>query len=50
MPSPFWYPIGGGKNYLTLTVNHTAEVSDVTYIVEVTSNLASGWVSDPRTP
>jgi len=37
----------GGTNYLTLTVNRTAEPSDVTYIVEVTSNLLSGWVSGP---
>jgi hypothetical protein len=35
----------GGTNYLTLTVNRAAEPSDVTYIVEVTGNLSSGWVS-----
>ena len=37
----------GGTNYLTLTVNRTAEPSDVTYIVEVTGNPAGGWVSGP---
>jgi hypothetical protein len=37
----------GGTNYLTLTVNRAAQPSDITYIVEVTSNLTSGWVSDP---
>lgn len=37
----------GGTNYLTLTVNRAAEPPDVTYIVEVSSNLLSGWVSGP---
>ena len=36
-----------GTNYLTLTVNRAAEPSDVSYIVEVTGNLLSGWVSGP---
>ncbi len=35
-----------GQNYLTLTVNRSAEPSDVTYVVEVSSNLL-GWVSGP---
>jgi hypothetical protein len=43
-------PSGGiqpdvGTNYLTLTVNRAAQPSDITYIVEVTSDLTSGWVS-----
>ncbi len=37
----------GGTNYLTLTVNRTALPSDVTYTIEVTSNLENGWVSGP---
>jgi hypothetical protein len=37
----------GGTNYLTLTVNRAAEPPDVTDIVEVSSNLLSGWVSGP---
>ncbi len=37
----------GGTNYLTLTVNRAAQPSDVTYIVEVTSNLPGDWVSGP---
>jgi len=37
----------GGTNYLTLTVNRVVEPSDITYIVEVTSNLLGGWVSGP---
>jgi hypothetical protein len=37
----------GGTNYLTLTVNHAARPSDITYIVEVSSNLLGGWVSGP---
>ena len=37
----------GGTNYLTLTVNRAADPSDITYIVEVSSNLLSGWVSGP---
>ena len=34
-----------GTNYLTLTVNRAAKPSDISYIVEVSSNLLSGWVS-----
>jgi len=34
-------------NYLTLTVNRAAQPSDITYIVEVSSNLLGGWVSGP---
>jgi hypothetical protein len=37
----------GGTNYLTLTVNRAAQPPDVTYIVEVSSNLAGTWVSGP---
>ena len=37
----------GGTNYLTLTVNRAAQPSDITYIVEVSSNLLGGWVSGP---
>ena len=37
----------GGTEYLTLTVNRAAEPPDVTYIVEVSSNLLDGWVSGP---
>ena len=37
----------GGTNYLTLTVNRAADPSDVTYIVEVSSNLLAAWVSGP---
>jgi len=37
----------GGTNYLTLTVNRAAQPSDITYIVEVSSNLLGGWVSSP---
>jgi hypothetical protein len=37
----------GGTNYLTLTVNRAAQPSDITYIVEVASNLLGGWVSGP---
>ena len=37
----------GTTNYLTLTVNRTAEPPDVTCIVEVSSNLLSGWFSGP---
>jgi hypothetical protein len=37
----------GGTNYLNLTVNRAADPSDVTYIVEVTGNLLSGWASGP---
>ena len=37
----------GGLNFLTLTINRAAEPPDVTYIVEVSSNLLSGWVSGP---
>jgi hypothetical protein len=37
----------GGTNYLTLTVNRAAQPTDITYIVEVTSNLTSEWVSGP---
>jgi hypothetical protein len=36
-----------GTNYLTLTVNRAADPSDVTYIVEVSSNLLAAWVSGP---
>ena len=39
--------LDGGTNYLTLTVNRAAEPSDVTYIVEISSNLLSSWVSGP---
>jgi len=35
----------GGTNYLTLTVNRAAQPADITYIVEVTSDLTAGWVS-----
>jgi hypothetical protein len=35
----------GGQSYLTMTINRTAEPSDVTYTVQVSSNLLSGWVS-----
>jgi hypothetical protein len=35
----------GGTNYLTLTVNRAADPSDISYIVEVSSNLLGGWVS-----
>jgi hypothetical protein len=35
----------GGTNYLTLTVNRAAQPTDITYIVEVSSNLLGGWVS-----
>jgi hypothetical protein len=34
-----------GTDYLTLTVNRSADPADITYIVEVSSNLLSGWVS-----
>jgi hypothetical protein len=34
----------GGTNYLTLTVARTAEVTDITYLVEVSSDLNT-WVS-----
>jgi len=34
-----------GTNYLTLTVNRSADPADITYIVEVSSNLLTGWVS-----
>jgi hypothetical protein len=37
----------GGTNYLTLTVNRAVQPSDITYIVEVSSNLLGGWVSGP---
>ena len=37
----------GGTNYLTLTVNRAAQPSDITYIVEVSGNLTSGWLSGP---
>jgi hypothetical protein len=37
----------GGTNYLTLTVNRAAQPSDITYIVEVSSNLPGSWVSGP---
>jgi hypothetical protein len=37
----------GGTNYLTLTVNRAAQPPDVTYIVEVSSNLPAIWVSGP---
>ncbi len=37
----------GGTNYLTLTVNRAAEPPDITYIVEVCSNLLGGWISGP---
>jgi len=37
----------GGTNYLTLNVNRGAQPSDITYIVEVSSNLLGGWVSGP---
>ena len=37
----------GGQNYLTLTVNRAADPADITYIVEVSSNLPGGWVSGP---
>jgi hypothetical protein len=37
----------GGTNYLTLIINRAAQPSDVTYIVEVSSNLLGGWVSSP---
>jgi hypothetical protein len=37
----------GGTNYLTLTVNRAAQPSDITYIVEVSSNLLGGWISGP---
>lgn len=33
-----------GQNYLALTVNRTAQATDVTYTVQVSSNLQS-WVS-----
>jgi len=37
----------GGTNYLTLTVNRAAQLPDITYIVEVSSNLPGGWISGP---
>jgi hypothetical protein len=37
----------GGQTYLTLTINRAAEPADVTYTVEVSTNLLSGWVSGP---
>jgi hypothetical protein len=37
----------GGTNYLTLTVNRAARPSDITYIVETSSNLLGAWVSGP---
>lgn len=37
----------GGQNYLTLTINRTAVPPDVTYTVQVSSNLLTGWVSGP---
>jgi len=37
----------GGTNYLTLTVSRSADPTDVTYLVEVSTNLLSGWVSGP---
>ena len=36
----------GGQNYLTMTVNRAAQPTDVSCIVEVSSNLL-GWVSGP---
>jgi hypothetical protein len=35
-----------GQSYLSLTVNRTAQATDVTYIVEVSSNLVT-WTSGP---
>ncbi len=35
-----------GQNYLALTVNRTAQATDVTYIVEVSSDLVT-WMSGP---
>ena len=35
----------GGQIYLTLTINRAAEPLDVTYTVEVSTNLLTGWVS-----
>ena len=35
-----------GQNYLTLTINRAANPSDITYTVEVSSNLLD-WVSGP---
>jgi hypothetical protein len=37
----------GGQSYLALTVNRAADPSDITYTVEVSSNLLTGWVSGP---
>ena len=37
----------GGQNYPTLTVNRTAKAPDVTYIVQVSSDLVT-WVSGPQ--
>lgn len=37
----------GPLNFLTLTVNRATEPPDVTYVVEVSSNLLDGWVSGP---
>lgn len=37
----------GALQFLTLTVNRAAEPPDVTYIVEVSTNLQNGWVSGP---
>lgn len=37
----------GALNFLTLTVNRATQPPDVTYIVEVSSNLLDGWVSGP---
>lgn len=43
-------PSGGiqpfaGQNYLTLTINRSADPTDVTCTVEVSSNILTGWVS-----
>lgn len=37
----------GPLNFLTLTVNRATEPPDVTYVVEVSSNLLASWVSGP---
>jgi hypothetical protein len=36
-----------GTNYLTLTINRSAEPTDVTYTVQVANDLVSGWSSGP---
>jgi hypothetical protein len=39
--------IAGGQTYLTLTINRAADPPDITYLVEVSSSLLTGWVSGP---